>query len=306
MRDSRWRPVGSVDAHLLAGSLASAQHNAVADAQAHAGSNTWAIAPHRSASGKAMLFINPHQPYFGPGQWYEGHLHSQQGLHFSGAGFFGSPLPTIGHNEHLGWSHTVNEPDIVDVYRLTVDDVARPTRYEFDGDKRSVRAWQDSVKVKTESGYESRSFNFFASHHGPIVAERDGELLAVRMAMFAEGGQLQQRYDMLRATNLVEFKAAMSQLATPMFNTMYADVHGDIYYAYYGAVPRRNADFDWAKPVAGDIAATEWQGYHSLDELPTYTNPDTGYLQNCNATPFLATGGDDNLNRNDFPSYMVS
>lgn len=294
------------ESQLLAGSLASPRTSAVADAQTHAGSNTWAIAPHRSVSGKAMLFINPHQPYFGPGQWYEGHLHSESGLHFSGAGFFGSPMPTIGHNEHLGWSHTVNEPDIVDVYRLQVDDLAKPARYRYNGSDRPVRAWRDSLKVKTEDGLESRSFNFYASHHGPIVAQRDGELLAVRMAMFAEGGQLKQRYDMLRATNLGEFKAALGQLATPMFNTMYADVHGDIYYAYYGAVPRRSLEFDWSQPVPGDTSATEWQGYHPLSELPTYTNPETGYLQNCNATPFLATGGNDNLKRSDFPSYMVA
>jgi acyl-homoserine-lactone acylase len=71
-----------------AGSLAPIARNAVADAQSRAGSNAWAVAPSRSTSGNAMLFINPHQPYFGPGQWYEGHVHSDEGLHFSGAGFF--------------------------------------------------------------------------------------------------------------------------------------------------------------------------------------------------------------------------
>ena len=291
---------------LQTGSLATPQHNAVADALAHAGSNTWAIAPHRSKSGHAMLFINPHQPYFGPGQWYEGHLHSDTGLHFSGAGFFGSPMPTIGHNEHLGWSHTVNEPDIVDVYALDVDSLKTPSTYAYDGGNRDIRTWQDTIKVKTENGMNTRAFQFYASHHGPIVAARDNKLLSVRMAMFTEGGQLQQRYDMLRATNLAEFKDALGQLATPMFNTMYADVHGDIYYAYYGAVPKRNQDFDWSKPVDGSTPAAEWQGYHALEELPTLTNPATGYLQNCNATPFLATGGHDNLNPTDFPTYMVS
>ncbi|MEM7003425.1 MAG: penicillin acylase family protein, partial [Pseudomonadota bacterium] len=88
--------------HFAEGSLALAARNAVADAQAHAGSNTWAIAPSRTKDGAAMLFVNPHQPFFGPGQWYEGHLHSAEGLHFSGAGFFASPLPTIGHNGKLG------------------------------------------------------------------------------------------------------------------------------------------------------------------------------------------------------------
>ncbi len=292
--------------HFSQGSLALAQRNAVADAQAHAGSNTWAIAPSRSKSGNAILFINPHQPYFGPGQWYEGHLHSAEGLHFSGAGFFGSPFPTIGHNGRLGWSHTVNEPDIVDVYRLKVDSLSQPTVYDYDGATKPIRTWKGEIKVKVEAGFETRAFTFAASHHGPIVAERGGELLAVRMAKFVEGGQLQQRYDMLRAQTLDEFRAALGQIATPMFNTMYADDQGNIYYAYYGAVPRRDATIDWSQPVDGSTSKTEWDGYHPLSELPTLTNPQTGYLQNCNATPFLATAHGSNLNADDFPGYMVS
>src|SRR5262245_13485156 len=62
------------------------------------GSNTWAIAPSKSASGHAMLFINPHQPFFGPGQWIEGHVHSESGWNMAGAAFPGSPFPTLGHN----------------------------------------------------------------------------------------------------------------------------------------------------------------------------------------------------------------
>lgn len=291
--------------HFAAGSLALAARNAVADAQAHAGSNTWAIAPSRTKGGAAMLFVNPHQPFFGPGQWYEGHLHSAEGLHFSGAGFFASPLPTIGHNGKLGWSHTVNEPDTVDVYQLTVDDATALAHYIYEGERKPLQRWTDTITVATEQGPEVRRFSFLASHHGPVVARRDDKLLAVRMAMFVEGGQLQQRYDMLRAQNLEEFKAALAQLATPMFNTMYADAAGNIYYAYYGAVPRRDPQFDWTQPVSGSTAATEWQGYHPLAELPTYTNPPSGYLQNCNATPFLATADGENLNAADFPKYMA-
>jgi penicillin amidase len=288
-----------------AGSLAPVARHAVADAQAQAGSNTWGLAPSRTRSGNAMLFINPHQPYFGPGQWYEGHVHSDEGLHFSGAGFFGSPLPTIGHNEHLGWSHTVNEPDIVDVYRLTMDRPQAPGDYRYGEGYRTTTQWTDSIEVKTAEGVETRTFSFERSHHGPIVATRDGQPLAVRMARFEEGGQLEQRYQMLRASNLDEFKSALGRLASPMFNTMYADDQGNIYYAYYGAVPRRDPGFDWSMPVDGSDPAAEWQGYHPLEELPTLTNPEAGYLQNCNATPFLATGGTGNLDAGAFPAYMA-
>src|SRR6266404_2409939 len=85
------------------------------------GSNMWTVTPSKSASGHALLFINPHQPFFGAGQWYEGHVHSEQGWNMSGASFFGSGFPTIGHNDVLGWSHTVNRPDIADIYEETFD-----------------------------------------------------------------------------------------------------------------------------------------------------------------------------------------
>ena len=88
----------------------------------HVGSNMWAVMPEKSASGRVLMFINPHQPFFGPGQWYEGHLVSGEGWDLLGACFFGSPFPTIGHNAHLAWSHTVNNPDIVDTYAISFDD----------------------------------------------------------------------------------------------------------------------------------------------------------------------------------------
>jgi acyl-homoserine-lactone acylase len=124
----------------------------IRDAASEQGSNMWAIAPAKSATGHAMLFINPHQPFFGAGQWYEGHLHSGEGWDMSGASFFGSLFPTIGHNEYLGWSHTVNEPDVVDVYEETFDNAQDPLSYRYGGRYRKAVEWDERLASRLAVG----------------------------------------------------------------------------------------------------------------------------------------------------------
>lgn len=274
---------------------------------AQIGSNTWAVTPQRSASGRALLFINPHQPFFGPGQWIEGHLHSDSGWNLSGAAFPGSPFPTLGHNEYLGWSHTVNDPDIVDVWAEKFDDPKNPLNYKYGNSYRTATEWTDTIKVKTDAGLVTRTFKFRKTHHGPVVALREGKPLTVRMARYEDGGSFEQRYLMGKAKNLKEFQAAMARTAMAMFNTMYADRDGNIWYLYNGAIPVRDQKYDWAKAVDGSDPGTEWKGYHKMQELPQMLNPPSGYAQNCNATPFLATDmGKGNPDAARFPKYMVT
>jgi acyl-homoserine-lactone acylase len=269
-------------------------------AAATQGSNMWAIAPQKSASGYAMLFINPHQPFFGPGQWYEGHVESGEGWHLSGANFFGSGFPTIGHNEVLGWSHTVNDPDVVDLWSETFDKPGDPLAYKYGSGYRQATAWDVTLKV----GATSRVFHLRKTHHGAIVGERDGKPLAVRFARLEEGGQVDEWYEMGKARSLEQFKKAMSRVAIPLFNTMYADREGNIFYVYNGAVPRRSVKFDWSKPVDGSDPEAEWAGYHSFDELPQVENPKSGFTQNTNSSPFTTTVFD-NPDPAKFPPYMV-
>jgi acyl-homoserine-lactone acylase len=268
------------------------------------GSNMWAIMPQKSANGHSMLFINPHQPFFGPGQWYEGHVHSDEGWNLSGASFFGAGFPTIGHNDVLGWSHTVNKPDVFDIYEETFDKAGDPLAYRYDGGYRKAVEWSETVRVKTATGIEERTYKLRKTHHGPVLANRNGKALAVKFARLEEGGQMDEWYAMGRARNLGEFKSAMAKTAIPMFNTMYADRDGNIFYVYNGAVPRRATQYDWLKPVDGSNAETEWHGYHPFDELPQLTNPKSGFLQNCNSTPFLTTVGE-NPDETKYPKYMV-
>ncbi len=264
-------------------------------------STMWAIGPEKTASGAPMLFINPHIPLDAP---YEMSLHSDEGLNIAGQTAYGiGVLPISGHNGEAGWSITANEPDINDVYeeRFVSEDSGE---YRY-GD-RTLRAeqWRETISVKTDQGLEERTYDFERTIHGPVFEAPDDKRMALKIAKIAEGGALEQFYDMARAKNLADFKRAIAPMDVTYNNFVYAGRDGHIFYVYGGAIPKRDAQFDWTQPVDGGDPATDWQGFFALDELPQVENPASGYLQNSNSAPFATTDGADNPDRDAFPAYM--
>jgi acyl-homoserine-lactone acylase len=275
------------------------------DIRAAIGSNAWAISGRKAKSGSAMLFTNPHQPWYGMGQFYELHVRSDEGLNFTGASFFGSPFPTIGHNEHLAWTYTVNEPDIADVWRIQFDDPANPRNYRYDNGYRSATDWQETLLVKQGNRLVEQAVTFRKTHHGPIVRkEQDGVYLAVQVAGLFHMDRMKQAWGMALAKDFATWRAAISHCAIPMFNVVYADDANNIFYAYNGTIPKRNPSFQWTKPVDGSNPEADWMGFHTFDELPQVLNPQCGYVQSCNSSPFTTTETE-NPRRENFPTYMV-
>ena len=267
------------------------------------GSNAWAVGPSRTASGNAMLFSNTHMRFNVP---YEFHVRSDEGLNVSGiTGYAMVGLPFVGRNERIGWTVTVNYPDVVDVYRLTFDDPDDPLAYRYGDGYRHAEEWVETIRVRTDGGVDDRPTTFRRSHHGPVFETAPGEHYAVRRANQAGGSLFPLYHAIAKARNLDEFKAAFEIGRLVYHNFVYADVDGNIFYLYGGAHPRKGPGFDWERPVDGSDPAAEWRGTLSVAETPQIVNPASGWLQNANATPFHASAPGDNPEPAAFPPYLV-
>ena len=272
--------------------------------QALLGSNVVAVAPSRSADGYTRIAINSHQPWTGPVAWYAAHLHSEEGWNMNGGLFPGSPVIFVGHNENIGWSHTVNSPDLIDVYELEIHPEDK-NRYYIHGSWEELEVREARITVKLWGPFKwTIKRETLWSVQGPVIRNPHGTY-AVRFSGYGEIRQVEQWFRMNKSRNLEDFGEAMSMLALPMFNTIYADKNGNLYYVYNALLPiRGSGNYDWKGIVPGNTAYTMWREYFPFDELPQVVNPESGFLQNCNSTPFLATNGNDNPDKSFYPQNL--
>lgn len=258
--------------------------------RAFPGSNAQAVARGRSTDDTARLNVNSHQPWEGPVTWYEAHVVSEEGWNVTGGLFPGAPMPLVGHNDDLGWAHTVNYPDLVDVYALEVSP-DHPDAYAMDG--AFVPFGKRDVPITIDTGLFAFTVHetAYTTEHGPAIRTKKGAW-AVRYggidrAIFSG----EQWYRMNRARTFDEWRAAMRIGAIPMFNTVYAD-REHVHYVYNAALPKRAAGVDWSKVLPGNRRDLVWHDYLSQDELPHVTDPKSGFVQACNSSPFVATTGE--------------
>ena len=263
------------------------------------GSNTLAVSPVRSANGETFLDVNSHQPWEGPVAWYEVHLHSEEGWDAVGGLFPGTPAIIHGHNRHLGWAFTVNNPDLIDIYVLDInpDD---PDQYRFDGEWRDLEVREAPIEVNLFGRLSiTAKEEVLWSVYGPVVRQPHGTY-AIRYVGFGEVRLFEQLYRLNRARNFEEWQDAMRMQALPMFNVGYADAEGTIYYLYNGLLPIRSQHYDWSQYLPGDTSETLWTELLPFDELPQVLNPESGFIQNCNTTPYETTLDPDNPDPADY------
>jgi acyl-homoserine-lactone acylase len=267
------------------------------------GSNMWAIGKDRSASGNALLLGNPHLDWSGSQLWCEVHIQVPHKINMYGATLVGSPVITIGFNENLGWSHTVNVHDCGGVYELTPDP-KDSGNYVYDGKPLPLRKEEYAIKVKTDAGVVEKKITGYWSHYGPVVKQHEGKLYALKSASLDEYDMIEQWNLMAKAKSLGEFRKVLDMQTLPMFNICYADKKGNCFYIHNGRFPDRPAGYDWEGTVPGNTSASEWNHVLPQSRLPALVNPKGAYVQNCNSAPWY-TNVNQFIERKRFPADLT-
>ncbi len=264
------------------------------------GSNGFAISPSKSASGHAMLYINPHVPFYFRS---EVQLVSEEGLNAYGAVTWGQFFIYQGFNAHCGWMHTSSNADVADLYEEKVSKKGNTWYYEYNGQQKPVIVRQLVINVKDGDKIEPKTITGYYTQHGPVLGSRNGKWLSLK-ANNRSYNALLESWLITKANTFPAYQKAMALLSNATNNTVYADDQGNTAFWYGNFIPKRDPKLDWTKPVEGTITATEWQGVHPLNEIVQVINPATGWIQNCNSTPFTSSGKS-SPNKNKYPGYMA-
>jgi acyl-homoserine-lactone acylase len=265
------------------------------------GSNGIAIAPTNTADHHALLLINPHTSFYFRSELQ---MSSDEGLDAYGAVTWGQFFIYQGFNPHIGWMHTSTGADNVDEFAETIVHKNGALYYKYGNELRPVTVSSVSIRYRTPGGMATKTFTVYHTHHGPIVAERDGKWIAQAL-MFRPVRALEQSYLRTKATDFASYRRVAQLEANSSNNTIFADDKGEIAYLNPQFMPRRDNRFDYTKPVDGSDPATDWQGDTPLDEDPHVVNPSVGWVFNSNDWPWSAAGPD-SPKASAFPRYMDS
>lgn len=277
-----------------------AQGREVAFLEEPLGSNGFAISGKLTESGKAMLLINPHTSFFFRG---EVHVVSEEGLNAYGAVTWGQFFIYQGFNEKNGWMHTSSYTDVMDEFVETI--VAKDAKqfYKYGDELRPVTLKDVTLKYVDGDSVKEKSFTFYRTHHGPITQLTNNKWTATAMN-WSPAKALEQSFLRTKTKSLDEFKNVLKIRTNSSNGTVYADAQGNIALFQGNFIPKRDVQFDYAKPVDGSNPATDWQGLHELSEAIQVLNPPNGWIQNCNSTPFTSAL-EFSPKKENYPYYMA-
>ena len=264
------------------------------------GSNGFALAPSKTASGKAILYINPHVTfYFRP----EVHMVSEEGLNAYGAVTWGQFFIYQGFNEDCGWMHTSNNVDVADMYIEKITPAKQGWVYEYNQQEKKVATKKINILYKKDGKLTGKNITAMYTQHGPVMAKRNGQYLSVQSSNRMMNGLIQS-WQRTKAKGLEDYTKTMALKGNTSNSTVFADSKGNIAYWHGNYIPIRDKKYNWSQPVDGSTAQTDWKGLHEVKDIVQAINPATGWIQNCNSTPYSVSGSSSPLKKN-YPNYMA-
>jgi acyl-homoserine-lactone acylase len=255
--------------------------------EVNTGSNGFAFGPNKTASGNTILYINPHTTFYFRG---EVHMVSEEGLNVYGAVTWGQFFIYQGFNETCGWMHTSSEADVADEFIEELQTNKNEVLYKYGKGYNKAITKPISIFYKTTDGtLQFKNFNTAYTIHGPIMAIKQGKYISVKHNNRNINGLIQS-WNRTKVKDMDAMYENMQLKSNTSNNTLFADNKGIIAYWHGNYIPVRNTDYDWSKPVDGTTPATNYNTLHELNDIVHVYNPTSGYIQNCNSTPYTSAG----------------
>ncbi|PHN04176.1 penicillin acylase family protein [Flavilitoribacter nigricans] len=265
------------------------------------GSNGFAIAPEKSESGNALFLINPHTSFYFRS---EQHVNSEEGLSVYGAATWGQFFIYQGFNENCGWMHTSTYADAIDQYEETIIKKGDRFYYQYGDEQRPVEEHRVTIPFRDGDSVGEREFTFYKTHHGPIIRSEGEKWISFRM-MNRPLDALTQSYLRTKAKGYRSFRKTMKIRTNSSNNTVYADRQGNIGYWHGNFIPKRDPNYDYNGLIDGSNPATDWGRLLKLKEMIHVRNPASGWIQNCNSTPYTVAGSQGSPDPDDYANYIA-
>ena len=270
-----------------------------------AGSNSWVVSGSLTTTGKPLLANDPHLSPSLPSIWYQVGLHcvqvnAQCGFDVTGFSFPGMPGVIIGHNQSISWGFTNESSDVSDLYLEKIDG----SDYLYDGTEYPLTEHTETIQV---AGGSPVTITVRATRHGPLISDADSTdklvgsvapaaragdpaeaappgiqyAVALQWTALQPNGTMNALFEIDRAQNWTQFRAAAADFTVPAQNLVYADTQGNIGYQAPGLIPiRKNGNGLW--PVPGWTDKYDWTGYIPFSALPNEYDPPQGYIVTAN------------------------
>lgn len=263
------------------------------------GSNSWVIAPQKTATGKVLFANDPHIGFSQPSVWYEAHVHTptyeMYGYHLAG-----TPFPLLGHNRNIAYGMTMFENDDIDFY-WEENNPNDSNTYKTPTGWNTYETRTKTINVKDG---EAITQTYKTSRHGPILnGIADGidfqQPVAMSWVYLQKQNQLLEAcYTMSHAKSQAEFEKSLDKIHAPGLNIMYGDSEDNIGWYAVGQLIERPAHVNSKLILNGASGKDEPIRFMKIDENPSAANPPWNYVYSANNQP-------DSINGSLYPGYYL-